>query len=585
MKANTARITGSALMTLLTLQAVPGAISDPGLPVRMETGVGVKTRDGVTLFADVYRPDAQGRFPTLLQRTPYDRKGGTQQALELAAAGYAVVLQDTRGRFGSEGEFYPFRHESDDGYDSVEWAAAQPWSDGKVGMFGGSYVGATQMLAAVAHPPHLVAIFPYVTASEYYEGWTYQGGALMEWFVSSWSSGLAVDTLRRKSSPGSRPLEWVKRDPLREYPLLEPPAPRELAPYFRDWVAHERDDDYWRAVKVKDRYGDMTIKALHGAGWHDIFHRGSIENYLGLRAQAATQEAREGQRLLVGPWAHAATSPEGKVGDVVFGPAAVLDMTGTIREWFDYALKQVSNRFAGKRVRLFVMGDNAWRDEEEFPLARARETRFFLAPGAGRGSGILTDKTPKKAPPSEFEYDPADPVPTLGGRLCCGTGMTPGPVDQRPNEGRRDVLVFSTPAFVRGTELTGFVALELFAASSAADTDFTALLADVGPDGYARYLGDGIVRARYRKSTAGPPLPLTPGQVEKFRIDLGATSNVFKAGHRMRLYVSSSNFPRFDPNRNMGEPILDAAGGVVARQTVYHDAARPSALVVPVVPR
>jgi len=577
-----ADLAGSIVLVLLT---ATGTGADPGHPVRIETGVGVKMRDGVTLVADVYRPDAEGRFPTLLQRTPYDRKGGTAQAMDLAASGYAVVLQDTRGRFGSEGEFYPFCHEAADGYDSVEWAATQPWSDGKVGMFGGSYVGATQMLAATTKPPHLAAIFPYITAAEYYEGWTYQGGALMEWFASSWSSGLAVDTLRRKAAPGNRPLEWVKRDPLRDYPLLEPPAPRELAPYFRDWVTHETDDDYWRPVRVRDHYGDMTVKGLHGAGWHDIFLRGSIENYLGLRAQAATQEAREGQRLLVGPWAHAATSPEGKIGDVVFGPAAVLDMTATIREWFDYALKDVQNRFAGKRVRLFVMGDDVWRDEEEFPLARARETRFFLAPGTGRASGVLLDKAPRRAPPSEYEYDPTDPVPTLGGRLCCGNALSPGPADQRPNEGRRDVLVFSTPPFVRDVEVTGFVGLELYAASSAPDTDFTALLADVGPDGYARFLTDGIVRARYRKSTAGPPVLLTPGHVEKFRIDLWATSNVFKAGHRMRLYVSSSNFPRFDPNRNTGEPILGATGGVKARQTVFHDAARPSALIVPVVPR
>jgi putative CocE/NonD family hydrolase len=554
-------------------------------PVRVDTNVNAKMRDGVELTADVYRPDAEGRFPTLLERTPYDRKGATPDAMILAAAGYAVVIQDTRGRFGSEGEFYPFRHEAQDGHDTIEWAATQPWSNGRVGMFGGSYVGATQMLAATTTPPHLVAVFPYVTASEYYEGWTYQGGALMEWFASSWTSGLSVDTLRRKAAPGKGPLEWVKQEPIATYPLLSLPSPKDLAPYFRDWAAHETDDDYWRAVKVKDHYGEIAVKGLHAGGWHDIFLRGTIENYLGLREKAATEDAREGQRLLLGPWAHAPTSPEGKIGDVVFGKAAVLDMAATIRDWSDYSLKGVANRFAGKRVHLFVMGDDIWRDEDEFPLARAKETRFFLAPGTSRETGRLADKAPRKAAPSEYDYDPADPVPTLGGRLCCGDAMSPGPTDQRANESRKDVLVFSTPPFARDTEVTGFLSFELFAASSAPDTDFTGLLADVGPDGYARFLTDGILRARYRKSTAGPPVALVPGQVEKYKIDLWATSNVFKVGHRMRLYVSSSNFPRFDRNRNTGAPILEATGGTKAHQTVYHDALRPSALVVPVVPR
>jgi uncharacterized protein len=446
----------TGLMGLAAIAWLTGVDSDAGVPVRIETDVATKTRDGISLVSDVYRPDAEGRYPTLVQRTPYDRKGETMEAMTLAGAGYAVVVQDTRGRFGSEGEFYPFRHEAADGYDTIEWAAAQPWSNGKVGMFGGSYVGATQMLAATAKPPHLVAVFPYVTASEYYEGWTYQGGALMEWFTSSWSSGLAVDTLRRKAMPGNGPLEWVKHDPLRDYPFLMPLSPRDLAPYFRDWVTHETDDDYWKAVRVKDHWPEMTIKGLHGAGWHDIFLEGSIQNYVGLRAQAATQEAREGQRLLVGPWAHAATSPEGKIGDVTFGKAASVDLNAVARDWFDYTLKDVQNGFAGKRVRLFVMGDDVWRDEDEFPLARAKETRFYLGSGGARAAGALLDKPPRKSPPSEYEYDPADPVPTLGGRLCCGTAMAPGPADQRPNEGRRDVLVFSTPPFVRDMEVTGW---------------------------------------------------------------------------------------------------------------------------------
>ena len=562
-----------------------GAAGPDGLEV--EVGVKMKTRDGVTLVADVYRPAGEGRFPTLLQRTPYDRKGGIGEARALAGAGYVVIRQDVRGRFDSEGEFYPFRHEAEDGYDAVEWAAALPYSNGSVGMWGGSYVGATQMLAASAHPPHLQAIFPYVTASEYYEGWTYQHGALMQWFATSWSSGLAIDTLRRQSQ--ERMLkhlrEWERTTPLSAYALLDLPAPADAAPYFRDWITHETSDDYWRQVKVSDRYPQMTVKALHGGGWHDLFLRGSIENYLGLKAKAATPESRDGQRLLLGPWAHAATSPEGKIGDVTFGRDAVLDSTGMLRSWMDYALKGVANEFATKPpVRLFVMGENAWRDEAEFPPARAKATRYYLRAGSSRAEGLLAERPAGAAPSPSYDYDPEDPAPTLGGRLCCGDLFAPGPADQRSLGSRPDVLVFSTPPLARDVEATGWLTLELFASTSAVDTDFTAVLADVDDTGYARFLTDGVVRGRYRDSTAAATL-LEPGKVYKLPIDLWATSNLFKTGHRIRVYVSSSNFPRFDRNRNTGEPIATATRSVKAHQTIYADKDRPSALVLPVVPR
>ncbi len=557
--------------------------------VAVENGVRVKMRDGVTLVADVYRPKGEGKFPVLVERTPYNRKGDFAMAHELAAHGYVVVLQDTRGRFDSGGEFYPFMHEAEDGYDTVEWAAALEQSDGKVGMFGGSYVGATQMLAAMAKPPHLAAIFPYVTASEYYDGWTYQSGALMQWFASSWTTGLAVDTLRRKTAERSRPKEWVGQLPLENYKLLDPPPVADLAPYFRDWLRHERGDEYWRRWKVSDHYREMNVKALHAGGWNDLFIKGSIKNYTGLRAEGATASVREGQRLLVGPWAHAATSPEGKVGDVVYGRAAVLDMTGTALRWFDFALKGVQNEYAtAPPVSIFVMGENVWRAEREFPLARTRYTKYFLHSARGangvEGDGRLDTLAPAAERPDAFTYDPLNPVPTIGGRLCCGDAIPPGPFDQRPNESRKDVLVFSTPPLERDLEVTGYVTAELYAATSAPDTDFTMMLVDVAPDGYARYLTDGIVRARYRDTTDRAE-PVTPGRVYKYTIDLWATSNLFKAGHRIRLYVSSSNFPRFNRNHNTGETSVGATRVVKAEQTVYHDASRPSSVTLPVIPR
>jgi len=562
------------ISTLLSLVFALGALAQ-SYSVTIQHGVRARMRDGVALAADIYRPKADGKFPVLLQRTPYNRAGGAGQAFELAAHGYIVIIQDTRGRFDSGGEFYPFRDESQDGYDSVEWAAALPGSDGKVGMFGGSYVGATQMLAAMSNPPHLVAIFPYVTASEYYDGWTYQSGALMQWFASSWSSGLAIDTARRKAALD--PKAWVSRLPVEDYRMIELPAVPSLAPYFRDWVAHERDDDYWRAWKISDHYPEMNIKALHSGGWHDIFLKGSINNYIGMRKSS---KAAADQRLLLGPWAHAETSPAGKIGDVTFGKDAVLDMTGTAVRWFDYALKGARNEYAtGAPVRIFVMGENVWRDEREFPLARTRYTNYYLRRGA------LTTDAPGAEPPEEYEYDPANPVPTIGGRLCCGNNqLPPGPADQRPNEGRADVLVYSTPPLGRDVEVTGWIRARLFAATSAVDTDFTALLADVDPSGYARFLTDGIVRARYRNSTARAE-PVEPGKIYEYSIDLWATSNLFRAGHRIRLYISSSNFPRFNRNLNTGESTLGATRMVKARQKIYHDAQHPSALVLPVIPR
>ena len=557
--------------------------------VTIQQGVSVKMRDGVSLVADIYRPVSDEKFPVLLERTPYNRTGSARTANELAAHGYIVVLQDTRGRFASGGEFYPFRNESADGFDTVEWAAKLDHSNGKVGMLGGSYVGATQMLAAMAVPPHLVSIFPYVTASEYYDGWTYQNGALMQWFSSSWTSGLVIDTLRRQMEFAQAPKEWVKNLPLQDYALVKTPQPSSLAPYFRDWLSHEQDGAYWQPWRVSDHYARMTVMGLHAGGWHDLFLKGSIKNYTGLQQQASTTAARAGQRLIVGPWAHAPTSSEGKIGDVVFGKAAVLDHTATALRWFDYSLKGMKNEYAsGAPVRLFIMGDNVWRDEQEFPLARTRYTKYYLHSTKGAngviGDGVLSRESPAKERPDEFDYDPQNPVPTIGGRLCCGPAMPPGPADQRPNESRADVLVFSTPPLTEDTEVTGFISLELYASTSAVDTDFTALLVDVDESGYARLLTDGIVRARYRESTKNATA-VVPGKIYKYTIDLWATANVFKAGHRIRLYISSSNFPRFNRNLNTGEDIMTSTRSVRAHQMIYHDSEHSSALVLPVIPR
>jgi hypothetical protein len=567
-------------------------------PVMIERNVKVKMRDGVVLRGDIFRPDADGKFPVLLQRTPYRRSVwgyNVNFAQHAAARGYVVFLQDVRGRYTSDGEWYPFIHEAEDGYDTIEWVAAQPYSDGKVGMFGGSYVGATQMLAAVAHPPHLAGICPVVTASNYHDGWTYQGGAFEQWFDESWTSGLAQDTVLHQveQMPGSP--EAVNVLPLTNYPIynVNPSGvvnvtASVVAPYFLDWLAHTNYDDYWKQLSIEERFPDIRVPALHVGAWYDIFLGGTLRNYVGLKKNAATEDARKGQRLLVTIGGHAGDGR--KIGELDFGPEAVKNEEEEITlAWYDYLFKGMKNSFAtSKPVKIFVMGTNQWREEDDWPLVRAQATKYFLhsegAANSTRGAGWLSTSAPGKEPADKYTYDPADPAPTVGGPLCCDSDhLAPGPRDQRKVEDRKDVLVYSTAPLEHDAEVTGPVRLEFFASSSAVDTDFTAKLVDVYPDGTAINLTEGILRARYRDSQEKATL-LTPGQVYPLSIDLWATSNVFRAGHRIRLEVSSSNFPRFDRNLNTGEPAASSDKLVPATNTIAHDKEHPSALILPVVP-
>ena len=567
-------------------------------PVKVERAVSVKMRDGVILRGDIFRPDAEGKFPALLQRTPYRRATwgyDVDFAQRAAARGYVVFLQDVRGRYTSDGEWYPFLHESEDGYDTIEWIAAQPYSDGRVGMFGGSYVGATQMLAAIAHPPHLAGICPIVTASDYHNGWTYQGGAFEQWFDQSWTTGLAQDTLEHQIERMPSTPEDVNVLPLTAYPIFNRnPAgvinvsASTIAPYFLDWLAHPSYDDYWRRWSIEEHYADIRVPALHTAAWYDIFLGGSLRNYIGLKARAATEEARKGQRLLVAIGGHAGEGR--KIGEIDFGPEAEkFNESEVTLHWYDFLFKGARNEFAtGKAVKIFVMGIDQWRDEDDWPLTRAKSTKYFLhsqgrANTAG-GNGSLSTLAPGAEPSDEFVYDPAKPVPTVGGPLCCDSDhLAPGPRDQRSVEERNDVLVYSTSPLDHDLEVTGPVRLEFFAASSAVDTDFTAKLLDVAPDGTAINLTEGILRARYRDSQATPAF-LVSGRAYLLSIDLWATSNVFRTGHRLRLELSSSNFPRFDRSLNTGEPASNSATWVKATNTIFHDKTRPSALILPVVP-
>ncbi len=550
--------------TVLAFAGAGAARAAENYEVIVERNVTARMRDGVTLRADIYRPKAEGKFPVLLVRTPYDKTDESSFGMKGAARGYVVVEQDVRGRFASEGEWYTFKNESQDGYDTVEWAAALPYSNGKVGMFGGSYVGATQYLAAIAKPPHLAGICPTVTASNYHDGWTYQGGAFEQWFNESWSTGLAMNTMRRRAEENGDALGGTKTLPLTNYAVLEPPSAIGIAPYFKDWLAHPSFDAYWKQWSIEDHYSQIQVPVLDAS--------------------------KHGQRLVVYVGGHAGGSASRWVGGMDFGEKLPIDQDEMTLRWYDWLLKGQANGLEREKpVKIFVMGKNEWRDEEDWPLARAKSTKYYLHSAGGganglAGNGTLSTTAPGEEKPDQYVYDPSDATPTIGGPLCCGalpTGI--GPQDQRPAETRADVLVFTAPAFAQDTEVTGPVTLDLYVSSSAVDTDFTGMLVDVWPNAFAQNLTSGILRMRYRNSQEKAELA-NPGETYHVTVDLWATSNVFLAGHKLRLEVSSSNFPRFDRNLNTGEIQARGTRMIKATNVIYHDKAHPSALILPVVP-
>ncbi|MGO9604062.1 MAG: CocE/NonD family hydrolase [Candidatus Binataceae bacterium] len=570
----------------------------------VERNIEVPMRDGTILRADLFRPDTAGKLPVLLNRTPYNKAmpmvfAMTLDAMRAAEAGYNVMVQDCRGRYASDGVFNCFTDEPRDGYDTIEWAARQPWANGSVGTYGASYMGATQWLAATQTPPSLKAMVPSITASDYHDGWTYQGGAFSLFFNVSWTMGaLATPTLlrdRAKNPAASKELgrvigsidtmlEPMKHVPLREFPMFQAGAP-----YFFDWLAHPSYDDYWRALSIEEHHAKINVPALNIGGWYDIFQGGTLRNFLGMRARGASDAARGGQRLMVGPWNHAVPF-QNLVGGVDFGyqtSALSADIDGAQLRFFDRHLKGKDGG-AEPLVRIFVMGINQWRDEKEWPIP-GTEFRHYYLHSRGRansayGDGALSTEAPGTEPADSFLYNPIDPVPTVGGGLCCYPGaLQGGAFDQAGVEHRADVLVYSTEPLAADVEVTGPVTLTLYAASSAPDTDFTAKLVDVGPCGMARNLTDGIIRARFRESQSAEKL-LTPGKVAEFKIDLWNTSNVFKAGHRIRLEVSSSNFPRFDRNPNTGRELFADAELHPAMQTVMHEQNSASHLTLPIAP-
>jgi putative CocE/NonD family hydrolase len=576
------------------------------MDVRVERNVAVEMRDGTVLRADVFRPEPEGRYPVLLSRTPYSKSlGGISyswfQPIRPASEGYVVVVQDVRGRFESAGAFRPLHQEIEDGFDSVEWAARQPWSNGRVGMFGLSYLGATQWLAASSQPPNLQCIFPGLTASDYYDGWTYQGGAFLLGFNLTWTALLlALPELPRTELPpedlqgllnalyGVVFDHWpaLKHLPHRDLPAF---AHDVIAPYYKQWLDHPTRDDYWQAVNIEEAHPRIHTPAFNLGGWYDLFIRGTLRNFTGMRQNGPTDIARNGQKLLVGPWFHGATLTASS-GQTVFGMSAQVLLEELHLRWFNRWLKDEQNGIDQEApVRVFAMGESQWRDYSAWPPPEAAMTPYYLhsngAAATAKGDGVLSPEQPGAERPDHFVYDPLNPCPTLGGALFpYPLDVPPGQFDQSKVEERPDVLCYTSPPLDRDLEVTGPIEVRLWAASSCLDTDFTAKLVDVLPDGTPLNLCDGIIRARYRDGFHAPAT-LEPGRPYELSIDLAGISNVFRAGHRIRLEVSSSNFPRFDRNTNTGRLVATDAETVVALNTVFHDESHPSHILLPVIAR
>jgi uncharacterized protein len=562
---------------VLCRSGIPAQSSSSEPPFTIQKNVLIPMRDGTHLAAHIFIPKKGGPFPVILMRTPYgkpDEKNG--EVRRYCAANYVMVAQDCRGRGNSEGVWEPFKYDGDDGFDTQEWVGHQAWCNGRIGTTGGSYVGWTQWSAAPRGSRFLKAMAPVVPFTDAYREIAYPGGAMQLSLLMGWGAGvggLKIDPAKLNEAFKYLPLNsWDEQGDKRVF-------------FLRDWVAHPSYDDYWRARSINNHYDWVAVPVLNIGGWYDIFSQATLEQVMRVRHSSTNRLARRNQFVVIGPWGHGVGGQ--KLGELDFGAQAKLDLGKLQFDWFEYWLReQESGVQDWPAIRLFVMGENVWRSESEWPPARAHFTPWYLH-SAGQantrsGNGTLSLEVPESEPTDQFSYDPANPVPTKGGNNLLGPPA--GPFDQSAAEERADVLVFTSAPLEKAVEVTGPVKVLLQAATTVTDTDFTAKLVDVYPDGKAFNLCDGIQRARYRASATAPAL-IEPGRVYRYEIDLWVTSNLFAAGHRIRVEISSSNFPRFDRNPNTGHAFGIDAELATARQTIFHDRAHPSQILLPMIPR
>ncbi len=559
-------------MTCGALWAAP-----PG-GIERELEVQIPMRDGVMLATNIFRPAGGGRFPTILVRTPYNKGIDLPPAYRpFVERGYAVAVQDVRGRYDSGGVFQPLRQESADTEDTLNWLGRQNWSNRRIGMTGGSYLGIVQWKAALLNNPYLKAIFPVVSGcDDYFDRFYSPGGALKLAQRLQWMT----ENVRAPEFPKPKFLDFILHLPVRSSDRL---ATGRRVDFYQKALDHPGYDSFWRNVSTREKLGGVRVPVFSVGGWYDNFVESDLEAFRLMRNNGRTH------RILIGPWPH---NMSYDFPGVNFGPEGKLPVRKYQLEWFDYWLKSEPERnghhaVANPPARIFVMGANRWRDEEEWPLSRAHLAPFYLSSG-GRantldGDGRLQRAEPGEQKPDQFVYDPRNPAPTAGGAVCCNPKVLPwGPADQRAVEKRRDVLVYTSAPLKRPLEVTGPIRVVLYVSTSQPDTDFTAKLVDVFPTGEARNLTDGILRLRYRESLE-KAVPARPGEVYPITIDAGVTSNQFGKGHRIRVEISSSNFPRFDRNPNTGRPVADEKELRRAVQTVYHERGRASHVLLPLI--
>jgi hypothetical protein len=619
------RLVAAGLLGCLALILVAGQRPRANADVSyvVAKNVMVPMRDGVLLATDIYFPAKdgarrEGKFPAILERTPYNKDASLGYLLSFVTHGYVVVVQDTRGRYASEGVWHMMTDDVNDGYDTAQWLVNQPWSDGAFGMIGTSYVGGTQHAMAESNPPGLKVLMPVDAVSNAgYFGMRNGGAFELRFFNWIFTLG-APDGSREARDPATRAeLEEAAkhvREYLNELPLRKGATPLKLAPEYEDWLVfalgHGENDSYWKqpgfdVVDQTSRYKDVPVYFI--GGWYDSWALQTTMSYMAL-----ARSKRGPVKMILGPWIHGQHMLHAH-GQTDFGPEAALDTTAFHLRWYDHWLKGADNGVERDApVRIFVMGGGSerktaegvhlhggvWRDEQGWPLARTRWTPYYL-----HADGVLSTEMPAETDSrSSYDFDPRNPVPTIGGNISSGNGiLLQGAWDQRcseamwncsnhlPLSARRDILVFTTPPLEQDVEVTGPIDVKLWVSSSALDTDFTAKLIDVHPPsadfpaGMDMNLEDGILRARFRDSLEHAEL-MQPGRVYALTIHLYPTSNLFTKGHRIRLDISSSNFPRFDVNPDTGEPLNANRRLSVATNTVYHDREHPSHVILPIIP-